>query len=442
MAVFFKGALILIGVAFIGECIEFLTNMVLANELGAHGMGLYMSILPVIFLIVTIASMELPISISKFIAEKEEKYHRGMLQYTIRLTILFVLLLMAAAVLWLHALPVFRHYHPYIRWLIVALIPIIAFSSIARGYFMGVQQMGKIAVANFLRKIMQLVLLVFLFHWIQFDLELSIFIALCTLVGSDLIVLLYLFHMFVLQMKMLKKKEQAAMGGKTIRRSLLAVSLPTTGMRVFHSITNAIEPFFIKWVLVKSGMTETMANEHFGLMAGVAFTIGFFPAFIAHSLSTVLIPTVSEAYVKKDGLKLQKLLQQVMMMTFVYGLPAVVIIYLFAVPLAALFSHSAAAAVYVQLLWPYFLFHYFVIPMQAFLIGLGLVRDALAHFVWSTAVMYCLIYFLGVNPQYQMAGVMIAMNTGTLLVMMMHYLTICKKIEVSLILRKPMKHTF
>ncbi|MCG4627868.1 hypothetical protein L0N15_17500, partial [Anaerostipes hadrus] len=81
-------------------------------------------------------------------------------------------------------------------------------------------------------------------------------------------------------------------------------------------VTSAIEPFFIKWVLLKSGMTEGMANEHFGLMAGVAFTIGFFPDFIAHSLSTVLIPTVSEAYAKRDGMKLQKLLQQVMMMTF------------------------------------------------------------------------------------------------------------------------------
>ncbi|MED4941986.1 polysaccharide biosynthesis protein [Heyndrickxia coagulans] len=442
MAVFFKGAFMLIGVAFIGECIEFLTNMVLANELGAHGMGLYMSILPAIFLIVTIASMGLPISISKFVAEQEEKYHRDMLRFTIRLAVLFVLLLMAAVALLLPALPIFHHYHPYLRWLIIALIPMIAFSSIARGYFMGVQQMGKIAAANFLRKIMQLILLALLFHWMEFDVQMSIFIAICTLVGSDLIVLLYLFHMFVLQMRTLKKKEQAPMGGKEIRRSLLSVSLPTTGMRVFHAVTSAIEPFFIKWVLLKSGMTEGMANEHFGLMAGVAFTIGFFPDFIAHSLSTVLIPTVSEAYAKRDGMKLQKLLQQVMMMTFLYGLPAVIAIQLFSVPLSTLFSHSAAAAVYVRLLWPYFLFHYFVIPMQAFLIGLGLVRDALAHFIWSTMVTYCLIYYLGTNPQYQMAGVIIAMNTGTLLIMMMHYLTICKKIEISLVLRKPAKHTF
>lgn len=77
---------------------------------------------------------------------------------------------------------------------------------------MGVQQMGKIAAANFLRKMMQLILLVLLFHWMEFDVQMSIFIAICTLVGSDLIVLLYLFHMFVLQMRTLKKKNRLQWG--------------------------------------------------------------------------------------------------------------------------------------------------------------------------------------------------------------------------------------
>ncbi|KHD85600.1 polysaccharide biosynthesis protein [Heyndrickxia ginsengihumi] len=442
MGIFFKSVCLLMGVAFLGECIEFLTNMVLAKELGEHGMGLYMSILPIIVLVIVIASMELPVSISKFIAEKDEKYHQSMLQHVIRLTVLFTIFFMAFCVVLLPFIPIFKHYHPFIRGLVIILIPIIAFSSIARGYFMGIQQMGKIATANFLRKIVQLLLLVFLYQWFHFSLEVSILVALCTIVGSDFIVLLYLLHMFVLQMKFISKKERAYVSGQSVRKNLLAVSLPTTSMRVFLSITNAIEPFLIKAAVVKSGMTETMANEHFGLMAGVAFTIGFFPAFIAHSLSTVLIPTVSEAYSKQDGLKLQKLLQKVMLVTFLYGVPAVICIYVFAEPLTNLFFHSMVAAIYLQLLWPYFLFHFFVIPMQAFLIGLGLIRDAFAHFIWSTIVTYLMMYFLGTNPEYQMAGIIIAMNTGALLLMLMHYLTICKKIEISLVLRNSVKHTF
>ncbi|MEH7749588.1 oligosaccharide flippase family protein, partial [Neobacillus drentensis] len=48
---FVKGVILLSVAAFIAECIEFLVNMILARELGEHGMGLYMSILPIIMLV-------------------------------------------------------------------------------------------------------------------------------------------------------------------------------------------------------------------------------------------------------------------------------------------------------------------------------------------------------------------------------------------------------
>lgn len=70
---FVKGIILLSIAAFFAECLEFVVNMILARELGEHGMGLYMSILPTIFLIIVIASLELPISISKFIAESNPK---------------------------------------------------------------------------------------------------------------------------------------------------------------------------------------------------------------------------------------------------------------------------------------------------------------------------------------------------------------------------------
>ena len=50
MNTFLKGTFILAGAAFAGELIEFLVNMVLARELGREGMGMYMTVLPIIFL--------------------------------------------------------------------------------------------------------------------------------------------------------------------------------------------------------------------------------------------------------------------------------------------------------------------------------------------------------------------------------------------------------
>ena len=435
MAIYYKGIFFLAASAFLGEGIEVLVNMILARELGSHGLGLYMSILPSIFLIVLLSSFELPVSISKFIAEREERFHRNILYHALTITIVFtsILFLVAAAVI--PFIPVFNAYHPYVRWLVMILIPVIAFTSVARGYFMGMQQMGKIAISNFLRKIIQLGLLFVLFRFFEFDAESSLLIAIGTMIGSEIVVFLYLVYMFIIQFQQLKRQPFSNINKKIVRKNLMAVSIPTTGLRLFSAFTGAIQPFIIKAALVHSGMTDTLATEQFGMLMGVAVSIGFFPAFIAHSLMIVLIPAVSKTHSQKDYPTLQKMLQQVMKLTLLYGIAAVTIFYFFAPQLTSLFFKSATSAVFLQLLWPFFLFHFFIMPLQAFLIGLDLLKEAFIHIIWSTIISFGLILWLGSSPEWRMNGVIIGMNTGSVLLAMMHYLTICKKIGVTVFMK-------
>ncbi|WP_078551472.1 polysaccharide biosynthesis protein [Bacillus alkalicellulosilyticus] len=435
MNIFLKGAILLIIATFLGECLEFLVNMVLARELGEEGLGIYMSIFPTIILLVVIASLELPISVSKYVAEKEQVYHRSLLKHTIRFAFLFTIVLMALALIIVPMIPVFNNFHPWLRWVVILLIPIVSFSSVAKGYFMGIQHMGKIAFTSFLRKAIQLILLVAVFQFFSFDLETAIFISLCTLIGSELVVLVYLMATYTLQIRTIKSHSTKEISGKTVREKLLEVSIPTTGVRIFHAVTFAIKPFLIKAALLQAGLTEAMAMGQYGKLAGVAFTIGFFPAFIAHSLLIVLIPTVSEAYAKQDIEKLRSLLRKVMAFTFAYGAIAVTIFYVYAEPLTNLFLESPRAIAYLKMLIPYFLFHYFVIPMQAYLIGLGLVKDAFLHSVWATFVSFTLMFVLGSMEMFQMEGIIIGMNVAAVLLTMMHYLTICHKIGTNIFLR-------
>ncbi|WHZ59497.1 polysaccharide biosynthesis protein [Metabacillus hrfriensis] len=428
---FFKGTLLLIVAAFFSECVEFFVNMILARELGEEGMGRYMSILPVIFLVAVLASLELPISISKYIAENKRVLHYSMLRHALQMTIVVTLAVLLASIVLFSVTPLLEGFHPIVKWLIIGLIPIASFSSIARGYFMGVQQMGKIAFSNFLRKTVQFSVLLLIFTIFQFD-QNALLIALSAFIGSELIVFVYLISVFFVHMHALKNENNTFTTGKHARQKLLSVSLPTTGLRIFHAITNAIQPFLIQTALISAGFGTVAATEHFGMLTGVAMTIGFFPAFIAHSLMIMLIPNVSDSYGKQDTKTLRVLLQQSMSFTMLYGIPAVFIIYLFAEPLTSLFFSSDQAAFYLKLLWPYFLFHFFVIPMQAYLIGLGLVKDAFYHTVWSHIVSFGMMFLLGSQPSLQMAGIILGMNTGIVLLTLMHYVTICQKIGITL----------
>src|SRR5690554_5769075 len=225
-------------------------NMMLASKLGERVIGLYMCILQTVILIVLLASFELPISLSNFIVERALQYHRSMLQYTNRLTVIITIFFLLLLSIVLPLLPVFDDYHPLFKWLIIVLVPLISFSSVARGYFMGKQQMGKIAAANFFRKFVQLGLLVFLFQLFEFDSDTSILIAFFAFVGSEIVITFYLLHMFYVQFQQLKRKPYKRLGNSTLRKSLLSVSIPTTSIRIFDSLTHAIQPFLIKAALV------------------------------------------------------------------------------------------------------------------------------------------------------------------------------------------------
>lgn len=437
MKLFYRGVILLAIAAFFGESLELIINIVLARELGEQGLGLYMSILPTIMLIAVLASMELPISISKFVAEKDKRFHRSMLLHAIGLATLITLFFLVLAIILLPYIPVFDQYHQYVRILVYILIPIISFSAVFRGYFMGSQQMGKIAFSNFLRRAFQLLLLVFVYQFFEFEQEVALLIALCTLIASEFVVFAFMATSFFIQLRSERNQPSSPIDGATVRRGLLNVSLPMTGVRIFHSVTFAVKPFLIKAALMNAGLTEATAMAQFGKLAGVAFSIGFFPAFIAYSLLIVLIPTVAEAYSKSDYHKLQQLLVKVMKITLGYGIPSVLIFYFFAEPLTGLFFKNSPAVIYLQLLVPYFLFHFLVIPLQAYLIGLGLVKDALIHAVWSTLISFLMMYFLGSMATLQMHGIIIGMNTGVVLLTLMHYVTVCHKIGISLTLRNP-----
>ncbi|XJZ27880.1 oligosaccharide flippase family protein [Bacillota bacterium Lsc_1132] len=441
MAIFYRGVFYLAISAFIGESIEFLVNMILARELGKHGLGLYMSILPSVFLIILLSSFELHVSISKLIAEKESRFHRNILHHAIVIAIVFTSLLLLLATAILPIVPVFDSYHPYTRWVVIILIPVMTFTSVARGYFMGKHQMGKIALSTFFRKTFQLAVLFLLFRYLKFQTEAAVFVSICTLIGSELVVFFYLVYSFIIQYQQLKRLPFSNLNRTVVRKNLIAVSAPTTGLRLFSAIANAIQPFLIKGALVRSGLTHTLATEQFGMLAGVAVTIGLFPAFIAHSMMIVLIPAVSKTYATKDYAGLQKMLSQVIKVTFLYGVPAVVVFYVFARPFSSLFFHSSSAAVYIQMLWPFFLFYFFIIPMQAFLIGLGLLKDLFIQTIWSIVISYSIILLAGSMPEWRMDGVIIGMNTEAVLLAFMHYLTICKKIGISVLLKVPVhKH--
>lgn len=151
---FLKGTLILIAAGMVTRMLGFVNRVVIARFIGEEGVGLYMMAAPTFFLATTLTQFGLPVAISKLVAEASA---RGDHQKTKNI---LVMSLTITGVLSLIFTPLFLFFAPvmaetmltdkrtlYPLLAITPVVPIIAISSVLRGYFQGKQNMNPLAMS-------------------------------------------------------------------------------------------------------------------------------------------------------------------------------------------------------------------------------------------------------------------------------------------------------
>jgi len=145
---FLQGAFILILAGFITKILGFVNKIVVARIMGAEGIGLYMMAVPTLLLVITITQIGLPVAISKLVAEAEAVNNRKKIKQILVvslattgvLSIIFTIAMIGLApIISKYFLTDTRAFFPLIA--ISPIVPIVALSSVLRGYFQGRQNM-------------------------------------------------------------------------------------------------------------------------------------------------------------------------------------------------------------------------------------------------------------------------------------------------------------
>lgn len=444
MSKFLKGTMILIIAGLITRVLGFINRIVLARLIGEEGVGLYMMVFPTLILVITITQLGLPIAISKCVAEADAKGDQQKvkkilaisLAITISLSIIFTPALMGAASFLSKTLftdP--RTFYPLIA--ITPIIPIIAISSVIRGYFQGKQNMKPAAYSQVLEQFVRIALIYVLTKaFLPYGIEYAAAAAMGASVIGELASLLYLFTVFKIKktFRVRRKFFKSLYGGKRILQELMTVALPATGGRLIGSISWFLEPIVVSHSLALAGLTAVAATKQYGLLTGYALPLLMLPSFITHSLSTSLVPAISEANSQKNIYLVEYRLQQALRFALLTGGLSVVVLYVFAEPLMTIMYGSANGAQFVQLMAPFFIFHYSQGPLQAVLQALNLARAAMINSLIGAAVKIAVILVLASLPQFGIEGAALGIVTGTLLVTILHFSTVLKNIQFTIYL--------
>ncbi|MDQ0244580.1 stage V sporulation protein B [Bacillus fengqiuensis] len=439
MSKFLRGTLILILAGLITRVLGFVNRIVIARLIGDEGVGLYMMAVPTLFLIITATQLGLPVAISKLVAEaqalgdnrKTKKILIVSLSITSVLSIIFTILLVVFA-------PVVsqtfftdeRTYYPLIA--ITPVIPIIAISSIIRGYFHGRQQMKPAAYSQVIEQVVRILLVaVCTKAFLPYGVEYAAAGAMLSAVFGELASLVYMLFMFKLKkhVKIRRHFFKSLKSGKITFYELMGIALPTTGSRMIGSISWFLEPIVVAQSLAIAGVTTITATKQYGELTGFALPLLMLPSFITVSLSTSLVPAISEAMAQKQFLQIEHRLHQALRLSFVTGGLAVVVLYVFAEPVMQLMYGSVKAAVFVQVMAPFFIFHYFQGPLQAVLQALNLAQAAMINSFIGAAVKTALIFMLATRPTFGIMGAALAIVIGIMLVTLLHLSTVMKAIS-------------
>ncbi|RWZ59968.1 stage V sporulation protein B [Halobacillus fulvus] len=427
---FLQGALILVMAGLVTRLLGFINRIVVARVMGAEGVGLYMMALPTLILAMTITQFGLPVAISKRVSEAEASGDEKKIKRILMVSLLITGSLSIVFTIGLFFLsPVAAHYFltderaVYPLLAVTPIIPIIAISSVIRGYFQGRQNMKPQAISQVIEQVVRISTVIFLTKWLMpYGVEYAAAGAMAAVVLGEFISLIYMMRHFNLQkgFRLRKSWKNQISKGKQTFNELMSIALPTTGSRFIGSLTYFFEPILVAQSLAIAGLAVAESTKQYGELTGYVLPLLFLPTFLTHALAVSLVPAISEAGAKGHKSTIQYRILQAIRLSLASGGVMTIIFMIFPAAVLLTIYGTSSGAFMLQFMAPIFLLHYIQTPLQASLQALDMARPAMWNTLIGAVIKFLVLVSLSSQPEFGIHGVAIAISTGVVVVTLLH----------------------
>ncbi|WP_018757062.1 stage V sporulation protein B [Paenibacillus terrigena] len=436
---FIKGTMILLAAGIINRILGFIPRITLPRVIGAEGVGLYQLSYPFLIVIVTIITGGIPLAIAKLVAEadsqeddaKVRKILTVSLIFTIGISLLFTLLcILFAPWITTHVLTDSRVYLTFLS--MAPMIPVIAVSSVFRGYFQGKQNMIPTAASGIIETLVRIVAMLTLSYlFLPKGIEYAAAGAMLGVVAGEFCGFFTLFWHYWMNKRSAAKSFQndtsnapqtdAVTDKQTgVLKRIMGISIPVTAGRLVGSLSYLFESILTMQSLAIAGIATGIATAQYGALQGMIIPIIMLPGALTYSLAVSLVPSLSEAAARKDSKTIHKRLHQAIRLSLVSGAPFAIIMFVLAEPLCLLLYNNGEVANMLKWMAPVALFIYIQAPLQAALQALNEPGKALLNTFIGAAIKLILIVQLASNPDLGIYGALIAIMVNILVVTILH----------------------
>lgn len=287
--------------------LAFLFTVILSREIGSKGMGLYQLVSPLYTMFLFFTGGGVTVSLSKISAEKKALGKTRELYNTIKVTCIFEIIWSVFITTILVILSSFVSKNILnddrtqlsILFFCPALI-IVSISSVFKGVFYGYQKILEPAIIDVLEKAIRIISIYLLIQTFKgYDIHIKSAAAYISLSIGELSSLILLFVCFI---NFKRKNPPMGKSDNSLQLlfNLLKLSIPLALNGILSTMFSSIIAILIPKRLHIAGIPYEDSISMLGKLQGMAMNVVFFPAIIISSLSTILIPSLSEGIAFKN----------------------------------------------------------------------------------------------------------------------------------------------
>ena len=268
-------------------------------------------------------------------------------------------------------------------------------------------------ISNILEDVIRLVLIILfvpsiLKMGLSYVVAFLIFISIFSELSSIIIFLICLPNKISLKKEDFKPK-------KDYLKTVLSISIPTTGSRIIGSNGYFLEPIILAYTYKQCGYSNNFMITEYGILNAYLLPILLLPSFFTMAISQALIPIISKTYTQHNLKETKRKIKQAIFYSLVVGIPCTLLFMLIPeIPLRLIYNTTEGIS-YIKILAPICLLYYIQSPLNGTLQAMGKAKEAmkgtLLGMIFRTAFLFVFsLLHIG------MWGLVIAVSTNIIIV--------------------------
>ncbi len=373
----------------ITKLLGFGIRIIYTRMVGSDAINLYSLVMPTYSLLLTIATLSLPVVISKLISEHKTKSIKILSSATIITLILnFIVIITIYFTKDFIATTLLNDSRCSTLLMAMALtFPFVSLSSILKGYFYGKQKMAPHTISNIIEQLVRLALIFLVIPklinmGIVYSVMGLILISIASELASIITFLVFLPKKFKITKEDLKPDMKTS-------KEILSISIPTVSGRLIGNIGFFFEPILLTNILLFAGYSMDFILNEYGAYNAYTISLLSMPSFFIAAISSSLLPEISKFYYKENLVMVKRRLKQAVILSFIVGSIFSSFIYLFREPLLSTLYNTTKGSEYIEILAPFFVLFYLEGPLQSVLQAIGKAKTTM--FITMVAVITKLI---------------------------------------------------